>query len=277
MTLEIRPMTTAIGAEVVGLNLREPLSAETFAALDAALLEHLALFIRDQPMSPPEQVALAERFGEIDIHAFGRHLDDHPSVGLIDQTEPKRDGANRWHTDSTFMPKPPKLAILRAVTLPTSGGDTNWSSMYAAYDSLSGPIQRALEEMTASHDVTGPLVRAIQGGHSVGGLGEIQAAWPPRSHPVVCRHPETGRKFLYVNSNFTTHIEGVSEAESDALLRFLFDWVRSPEIQVRFRWAPDSVAIWDNRCTQHFAVADYRERRVMHRVTVAGDWIPSAS
>ncbi len=148
--------------------------------------------------------------------------------------------------------------------------------MYAAYDSLSGPLQRALEEMTASHDVSGPLVRAIAGGHSVGSLVDVQAAWPPRSHPVVCRHPITERKFLYVNSNFTTHIEGVSEAESQALLRLLLELVRSPEIQVRYRWEPDSVALWDNRCTQHFASADYEERRVMHRVTVAGDWAPSA-
>lgn len=275
MPLDIKPLTNTIGAEIVGLDLCQPLSDQTFADLEAALLDHLALFFRDQPLSPAEQVILAERFGEIDIHPFGRHLDENPSVGLLDQAEPKRDGANRWHMDSTFMSQPPKVAILRGVQLPASGGDTNWSSMYAAYESLSGPLQRALEEMTASHDVTGPLVRAIQGGHSVGGLADVQAAWPPKSHPVICRHPQTGRKLLYVNSNFTTHIEGVSERESEALLHFLFEWVKSPEIQVRFRWEKDSVALWDNRCTQHFAVADYQERRIMHRVTVAGDWIPA--
>lgn len=276
MPFDVKRMTHAIGAEVSGLDLRKPLSRADFEALETALLENLVLFFRNQALDPVEHVALAERFGGIDIHPFGRHLEAHPSVGILDQTAPKRDGANRWHMDSTFMPKPPKVAILRAVVLPSSGGDTSWSSMYAAYDGLSGPMQRALEEMTASHDVSGPLIRAIQGGHSVGGLAEVQKAWPPLSHPVVCRHPRTGRKILYVNSNFTTRIEGMSDAESDALLRFLFDWVRSPEIQVRFRWEADSVAIWDNRCTQHFAVADYRERRVMHRVTVAGDWAPSA-
>jgi len=273
---ELNPMTSTIGAEVSGLDLRQPLPETDFAALETALLEHLVLFFRDQPLDPVEHVVLAERFGKIDIHPFGRHLEEHPSVGLLDQTAPKRDGANRWHMDSTFMPMPPKVAILHAVMLPDSGGDTTWSSMYAAYDSLSGPIQRALEELTASHDVSGPLIRAIAGGHSVGSLAEVRAAWPPISHPVVCRHPVTGRKLLFVNSNFTTHIEGVSEAESEALLRFLFEWVRSLEIQVRFRWESDSVAIWDNRCTQHFAVADYHERRVMHRVTIAGDWVPSA-
>ena len=147
--------------------------------------------------------------------------------------------------------------------------------MYAAYEMLSPPLQRTLEGLTATHDITGTLVRAIAGGHSVGALDEVKAAWPPRSHPVVCRHPETQRKLLYVNSNFTTRIDGVTDAESDALLAFLFEWVRAPELQVRFRWERDSVALWDQRCTQHYAVADYRERRIMHRVTVAGDWAPS--
>ncbi|HPG25086.1 MAG TPA: TauD/TfdA family dioxygenase, partial [Myxococcota bacterium] len=254
---------------------RAPLSPEDFDALHRALLEHLVLFFRDQPLDPEEQLALARRFGAIDVHPFGRHLERHPQVGLLDQTSPKRDGANRWHADSTFMPRPPKACVLRAVELPATGGDTSWASMYAAYELLAPPIQRLLDELTASHDVTGPLVRAIQGGHSVGGLEDVQAAWPPIPHPVVCRHPDTGRKLLYVNSNFATHIEGVSEAESEMLLHFLFDWIRSPEIQVRFHWEPDSVAIWDNRCTQHFAAADYVERRIMHRVVVAGDWEPA--
>jgi taurine dioxygenase len=132
-----------------------------------------------------------------------------------------------------------------------------------------------LEGLTATHDITGPLRRAIEGGHSIGDLDAVRADWPTRSHPVVCRHPETGRRFLYVNSNFTTRINELGDAESDALLHFLFEWVRTPELQVRFRWAEESIAFWDNRCTQHYAVADYHERRIMHRVTVAGDWAPS--
>ncbi len=275
MPFDIKPLTTSLGAEIEGLDLCTPLSTDDFSALEAALLDHLVLFFRNQPLSPPQQATLAERFGKIDIHPFGRHLDEYPQVGVLDQTEPKRDGANRWHTDSTFMPRPPKVVILRAVRLPASGGDTSWASMYAAFEALSPPIQRTLESLSASHDVTGPLVRAIHGGHSVGGLEDVQAAWPPYSHPVVCSHPQTGRKLLFVNSNFTTRIEGVSDAESEAVLRFLFEWIRSPDMQVRFHWEPDSVAIWDNRCTQHFAVADYCERRTMHRVTVAGDWTPS--
>lgn len=276
MSIDVKPLTPTIGAEVAGVDLRKPLSSADFDALQTALLDHQVLFFRDQPISPDEQVALASRFGEIETHPFGRHLDDHPLVGVLDQTEPRRDGANRWHTDSTFMPRPPKMLILRSVRTPRSGGgDTCWASMTAAYELLSDPIKRLLDGLTASHDVTGPLVRAIQGGHSVGSLEEVRAAWPPRTHPAIVHHPETGKPTLFVNSNFTTHFEGLSEAESGALLQFLFEWVRSPEIQVRFQWTPDAVAIWDNRCTQHFASADYTDRRVMHRVVIEGDWIPS--
>jgi taurine dioxygenase len=198
-------------------------------------------------------------------------------VGLLDQSDPERDGANRYHTDSTFMEQPPLGAILRAVQLPSIGGDTTWVSTIAAYERLSPVLQRTLDNLTATHDVTGPLVRALAGGHSVGSVEEISRRWPPISHPVVCCHPETRRKFLYVNSNFTTHINELTEAESDAILRFLFEHVKSPEHQVRFRWQEGSIALWDNRCTQHYAAADYRERRIMHRVTIAGTWAPSAA
>lgn len=275
MGFEVKRLTSAIGGLVSGIDLRKPLSEGELDALYRALLEHHVLFFRKQPITPDEQIALAKRFGAIDIHPFGRHMETHPEVGLLDQTQPKRDGANRWHTDSTFMRKPPKLAILHAVKLPACGGDTSWSSMIRAWELLSPAMQRCLEGLDAAHDITGPLRRAIAGGHSVGDLEGVRAAWPDEIHPVVCRHPETGKKFLYVNSNFTSYLRGMSDAESQALLAFLFDWVRSPEIQVRFQWEEDSVAIWDNRCTQHYATADYGERRIMHRVSVAGDWIPS--
>jgi taurine dioxygenase len=274
--IRIQKLTPTLGAEVSGIDLREPLSDEALASVRQLLLEYHALFFRGQALDPDQLIALARRFGEIDVHAFGRHLPDLPEVGLIDQTEPERDGANRWHTDSTFMEKPPFGAVLQAVRLPSEGSDTCWASMIAAYDKLSPALRKTLDGLTATHDVSGPLIRAIEGGHSIGSLDEVRAAWPLVTHPVVCRHPETGRKFLYVNSNFTTRINEVSDAESEALLHFFFDWVRTPEFQLRFRWTEGAVALWDNRCTQHYAVADYRERRTMHRVTIAGDWAPSA-
>jgi taurine dioxygenase len=277
MEISVVKLTANIGAEIAGIDLREPLSDEGLAALRKLLLEHHALFFRDQPLEPEHQLALARRFGPIDVHAFGRHLPDAPEVGLLDQSEPERDGANRFHTDSTFMERPPLGAVLCAVKLPAVGSDTCWVSTIAAYDRLSPMLQRTLDGLTATHDISGPLIRAIEGGHSVGNLDDVRAAWPTVTHPVVCRHPETGRKFLYVNSNFTTRINDLTEAESDALLHFLFEWVRIPELQVRLRWEVGTVAIWDNQCTQHYAVADYRERRVMHRVTIAGNWVPSAA
>ena len=205
MSFEIQPLTSAIGAEISGVDLRHPLSDRELGEISKALLDHHALFFRDQPITPQEQVDLARHFGPIDIHPFGRHLPDHPSVGLLDQTDPARDGANRWHADSTFMPKPPRLAVLHAVELPSCGGDTSWASMVAAYEMLSPALQRCLEGLTAAHDISGPLIRAIEGGHSVGGLEETCAAWPVRSHPVVCRHPETGRKLLDLMGELEDH------------------------------------------------------------------------
>ncbi|MCG8589568.1 MAG: TauD/TfdA family dioxygenase [Proteobacteria bacterium] len=277
MNWKVRPLTATIGAEVAGVALGAPQSDDAVAELRRLLRDHHVLFFRDQALTPAQQVALARRFGEIDVHAFGPGLPELPEVMCLDQTEPERDGANRWHTDSTFLERPPLAGVLRAVKLPSVGSDTCWASMPAAYDRLSSMLQRTLEELTATHDIIGPLKRAVERGQSIGDLDEIRASRPPRSHPVVCRHPETGRKFLYVNSNYTTRIDQLSEVESEALLHFLFGWVQTPEIQVRFRWEEGSVAIWDNRCTQHFAVADYRERRIMHRVSVAGDWVPSSA
>jgi taurine dioxygenase len=277
LDLNVKKLTPIIGAEVAGIDLSKPLNDEELATIRKLLLDHHALFFRNQPLDPQQQIALARRFGEIDIHAFGRHLPDLPEVGLIEQSTPERDGANRWHTDSTFMEKPPFGAVLQAVRLPSEGSDTCWASMIAAYEKLSPALQKTLDGLTATHDVSGPLIRAIEGGHNIRSLDEVRATWPLVTHPVVCRHPETGRKFLYVNSNFTTRINELTDAESEALLHFLFDWVRTPELQLRFHWTEGTVALWDNRCTQHYAVADYHELRTMHRVTIAGEWVPSAA
>jgi taurine dioxygenase len=159
------------------------------------------------------------------------------------------------------------------VQLPPLGGDTCWASMEAAYAALSAPMQRMLDGLTALHDIVVPLTKAIAGGHSItADLDAIRRAWPPVSHPVVRTHPVTGRRCLYVNNNFTTRIEGLAQEESDVLLPYLLAHVQRPDFQVRLRWAPGTVALWDNRCTQHYAVPDYSgHRRVMHRVTIEGE------
>jgi taurine dioxygenase len=273
VSIEIRPLTAAIGAEVVGVDLREPLSDAAERAIQEALLRHLVLFFRGQDLSPRQQVDFARRFGPVGPHPFARPHPEQVEMTVLDQTKPETDGTNSWHSDSTFMPEPPLGSVLHARLLPPLGGDTCWANMYAAYEALSAPLRELLEGIRAEHDITWSLRKSIQGGHSVTSeLEDLQANWPPVEHPVVRTHPVTGRKCLYVNRNFTTRLCGLSDEENDALLPFLIRQVSRPDFQVRFRWSLGDVAFWDNRCTQHYAVPDYTgHRRVMHRVMIQGD------
>lgn len=269
--LTIIPTTAIIGAEIQGLDLAKPLDADTIRAIEDALHEHLVLFFRNQKIGPDEQEAFARQFGELQAAPFGPKDPDHPAITVLDQVKPSGQGADRWHTDNTFMPNPPMGSILRAVKLPSVGGDTCYASMIAAYEALSPEMQRFLQGLRAEHDLTRTLSRAIREGISDADLSSMQREWPPVEHPVVRTHPKSGRKCLFVNSNFTTRITNLSEEESDALLPFLLEHVRSPAFQCRFRWEEGSVAFWDNRMVQHYAVPDYSERRIMHRVTLDGD------
>ena len=269
--LEIRPVTAAIGAEIRGLDLSLPLDADGVAALTHALHEHLVLFFRDQDITPTEQLDLARRFGEVQVAPFGPKLEAHPEITVLDQSKPAGQGADSWHTDNTYMPNPPMGSILRAVRLPSVGGDTCFASMYAAYDALSTEMKHFLDGLRAEHDLTRTLTRAIRDGHSDADLASMQKQWPPSEHPVIRTHPVTGRKCLFVNGNFTTRITNLSEQESDALLLFLIEHIRSPSFQCRLRWQPATIAFWDNRVVQHYGVPDYAERRIMHRVTLDGD------
>ena len=268
MTLEITPVTAAIGAEVRGIDIREDLDASTVAGIRAALLEHLVLFFRDQHLDDESHLAFAMRFGSLSIPPLATKYQDSPAVTVLDQVAPKGEGADEWHSDNTFMANPPLGSILRCVQLPPVGGDTCFASMYAAYDALSPSVRQWIDGLVAVHDITKPLRKAIRDGHTTLDLAETQAAWPPVEHPVARVHDETGRKALFVNRNSTTHIVGLSERENEALLPFLLEHARSPEFQCRLHWAPGTVAFWDNRSVQHYAVADYTERRVMRRVTI---------
>jgi taurine dioxygenase len=271
-SLEIVPVTVEIGAEVRGVDLRKPLAAEEVRALQRALADHLVLFFRDQHLTPEQHLAVGRAFGELDPAPFGPKHEKHPEITVLDQVQPRGQGADNWHTDNTFMTAPPLGSILRAIELPGVGGDTCFASMYAAWEALSAPMQEFLSGLRAVHDLTRTLGRAIRDGNAPGAdLAKMQREWPPVEHPVARRHPVTGRKALFVNGNFTSHLVGLEPAESDALLRMLFEHVRSPDFQCRFRWEPGSVAFWDNRCAQHYGVPDYGERRLMHRVTLAGD------
>jgi taurine dioxygenase len=273
-TIEVQPLTAAIGAEVVGVDLREPLTDEQVATLRGALLDHLVVFFREQRLSDEEHLTVAQRFGPLSVPPLATRYQDRPTVTVLDQVRPKGEGADEWHSDNTFMAHPPMGSILRAVQLPPVGGDTCFASMYAAYDALSPPLRSLVDGLQAVHDITKPMRKAIAAGHTTLDLAEMQQQWPPIEHPVVVTHPETGRRGLFVNRNSTTQIVGLSDRENDLLLPFLLDHVRSPEFQCRFHWEPDSIAFWDNRCVQHYAVADYDERRVMHRVTIDGPPVP---
>jgi taurine dioxygenase len=265
--LTIRRMTAAIGAEVSGVNLAEPLSPPVVAELRQALLDHLVLFFRDQPLDPPAQLRFAEQFSPILLPLIDSGGTDYPGITFLDATNPKGQYTERWHSDSTFLPEPPLGAVLQARQLPSVGGDTCWASMYAAYEALSPAMQRFLEGLTAVNS-TEILDRVLAGLPNVVRRDEPGSA---TAHPVVRVHPETGRRLLFVNGNFTTRIVELSEDESRNLLDFLFRHINSPEFAVRFHWEPGSIAFWDNRSTQHCAIGDYNERRVMQRCMLQGD------
>jgi len=272
-TPQIRAITATIGAEVSGVDLRESLDQPVRRILVDALHQYLVLFFRGQPLEPFEQVAFAKNFGRVVPHPFAKPHPHQPELTVLAQTTPETDGTNSWHSDSTFMPEPPLGSVLRAVQLPPVGGDTCWASMYAAYEALSQPMRSLLEQLTAVHDISEPLRWSIGGGHTTtSDIEQLQAAWPPVEHPVVRIHPATKRKCLFVNRNFTTRLCGLSTEENAVVLPMLFHHVARPDFQVRFRWEPDSVALWDNRCTQHYALPDYTGHlRVMHRVMIQGD------
>lgn len=262
--IEFQPMTRNIGAEVTGVDLSEPLHDEQVAEIRQGLLDHLVLFFRDQHITDEQHLAFAERFGTINEPPM-KHTDT--AMHVLDQKEPKGEGGDSWHSDNTFMPVPPMGSLLRAVILPDVGGDTLWANMYLAYESLPKSIQRLADDLVAEHTLTMSVTKAIAKGHPLD-LREMQEKWPPVRHPVVRVHPETGRKALYVNRSSTTHLVGLTDQENEAILPLLTDVVRDPVFQVRLKWRVGTLAFWDNRPSQHYAVPDYTQRRKMHRVTI---------
>jgi alpha-ketoglutarate-dependent taurine dioxygenase len=249
--LDIRPVTGACGAEVHGVDLAT-LDDAGWDAVCAAWLEHLVLFFPGQFLDADVHVALGRRFGTPEIHPYiPKRDDEHPEIVVIDTVGR---GADVWHTDVTFSPTPPMASILQMMINPPCGGDTVFTNQYLAYETLSAPMRDLLDGLTAVNTAT------------VFGHPEQQA-----THPVVRTHPETGRKSLFVNRTFTSHIVELRRGESDALLQHLYAWSEQVAHQCRYRWEEGTVGIWDNRCTQHYAVPDYDERRRIERVTVIGD------
>jgi taurine dioxygenase len=238
------------------------------------LVEHQILFFRDQALTPQQQCRFAARFGPLHIHPIYPTLPELPEILVLDTSGDFLPDNDNWHTDVTFSPTPPMGGLLAAKHVPSVGGDTLWSSNQAAYDALSKPMQKFLEGLTAEHSVVKsfPATRWGADPASKERYERAVAKHPPVTHPVIRTHPVSGRKALFVNAGFTTHIHELEAAESDALLEFLYAHAASPEFTLRWQWRKDDVAFWDNRNTHHYAVADYLPaRRVMHRATVIGD------
>ncbi len=277
---EVRPLTPTIGAEVHGVDLSKPIDTTLRERIEQTLLDHQLIFFPKQRMSPDDHVALGRCFGELQTNhpPYLRVLDaDHPEIIVIesDETHPANvvDRANVWHTDITWHECPPAGSILHMQEIPETGGDTMWTSLTAAYDALSEPMQRMLGQLTAVHDLTETVLRiGTEANAPRDAILDFAKQLSSAEHPVVRTHPRTGRKGLFVNRTFTSHIKGIPRAESDAILAFLYEHVIQPEFSVRRRWGKGDVGIWDNRCTSHYAISDYgNAHRRIHRVTILGE------
>lgn len=274
MLIAIETLTPAIGGVVEGVDLSRPLEDAVFHQIHAALLDRQVLFFRDQSITPFQQRALASRFGPLHIHPIYPNLPEAPEILVLDTERNDLADNALWHSDVSFSETPPLGAVLVARKLPEAGGDTLWASATAAYAALPEALKRTIEGLTATHDLalSFPPERFAADPAARAQLEAAKQKNPPISHPVVRTHPETGAKAIYVSEGFTSHIDGLPKAASDALLGVLFRHVTQPQFQVRWRWRLGDVAIWDNCVTQHYAVDDYRpHHRIMHRATIVGD------
>ena len=273
--IDVKPITGALGAEIDGVDISRPLGNQVFQEVHDALMAHQVIFFRDQNITPQQQVAFGRQFGTLHVHPYANNIPEQPEIVVIMSNKEHRRSANKWHSDVTFQEQPPLGSILLAREVPEIGGDTMWSNMYLAYEALSPRMKAYLGDMKAAHGIG--KVRFLRQGETGEARKRLEeqmerAANDVTEHPVVRTHPVTGRKALFVNSGFTQHLVGVAPDESRAILDYLYAHLQKPEFTCRFRWREGSVAFWDNRCTQHYAVPDFGDTtRVMHRVTVNGD------
>jgi len=271
--IQVKRVAGALGAEVSGLDLARPLSDQQAAALRAAWLEHLVLFFRDQPLMSAQYMAFARRIGQPVEYPFVKGIEGYPEIIEVKKLEHETvNFGGIWHSDTAYLEEPPMASMLLARELPPYGGDTLFANMYLAYEALSEGMRNMLDPLTAINssaraDVTRTREDRLKSDGRSGAKKEYAA-----EHPVVRTHPETGRKALYVNVAHTARFGGMTEEESAPLLEYLYRHQTRPEFTCRFSWRVGSLALWDNRCTQHNPVNDYHGyRRLMHRITLAGD------
>lgn len=276
----IEPVSPALGAEVQNIDLEAASrSPELIATIRAALIRHKVLFFRDQDISPAAHVAFARAFGELEVHPVLRHHPEHPELVLLERGTQHAANENIFHTDTTWRETPSMGSILRCVECPPAGGDTIWVNMALAYEKLPQRVKETCEGLLAMHDIS----HAFGGEWTQEKRRELSRKYPPQEHPVVRTHPESGERILYVNQGFTTHFTNYDTKrerrvgsdfalEGNSLMNYLMSQAAIPEFQVRLKWRPNTIAFWDNRATQHYAVQDYfpATRRMM-RATITGE------
>ena len=276
--IETRRIAGALGAEVDGVDLSRELDEETLGEVRAALLEHQVIFFRDQTITPDQQLAFARRWGEIHLHPFMEGMPEHPEIlEIVKRPADKKNFGGSWHTDQMFSPQPAMGTMLYAREVPSAGGDTIFTNQYLAYESLSDGMKRMLADLRTvcvgdhfKHH-GGKSRKELHAGQSAMRVKDPGNVQTTSIHPLVRTHPETGRKLLYIGGH-VQGFEGMKDEESEPIIEYLMRHSTRPEFTCRFRWETGSMAFWDNRCVQHFAVNDYpAETRIMHRITVCGD------
>jgi alpha-ketoglutarate-dependent taurine dioxygenase len=276
-TIEVQPVSGALGAEISGVDLARDLDDGVIGEVRRALVENCVIFFRGQKLTPERQIAFGRRFGALQVHDFVAGMNTHPEIIEVRKEEDElRNFGGVWHTDVSYLEKPALGSVLYALEVPAYGGDTLFSNQYLAYETLSDGMKSVLGGMQAVHSA-----RTSYGLDAPRVTEQVKSSMPIRfteaahgevSHPVVRTHVESGKKALYVNGGFTIRFADMTEAESAPLLHYLYDHAVRPEFTCRFRWEKGSVAFWDNRCVQHNAVNDYHgQRRVMHRVAIEGE------
>ena len=269
---EVERLGARLGAEIHGLDLKQALSPETFKAFEATLIEHKVLVLRDQHLNTQQHVAISRLFGELEVHPM-RPQGQFPEILVLDNHKDNPVlSTDVWHSDTTFRKNPTRYTILRCEIMPKVGGDTLWSDMEAAYEGLSPVFRKLIDGLLAVHDFKNFRTLYTRSDEDQAKLRRMEELFPNPTHPVVRTHPANGRKSIYVNPQFTLHIEGMAPMESRAILEVLFAQAHVPEYQFRVRWTPGTIVFWDNRSTQHYAANDYHpQRRRMERTAVVGD------
>ena len=277
MTIDIKPLTCGIGAEIFGADVSDADQTDT---LLEAFAEHAVIVIRDQNITPDQQIAFAQRIGTINVNRFFAHVPDYPEIAMVlKEPDQKRALGDRWHTDHSYDRAPAMCSMLHAIETPEVGGDTMFASMYSSFEALSDGLKQTLRSLNAWHSSRHVFgnTRNDTEASKTGRIGNSELATQDSLHPVVIRHPLSGREALYVNPEFTVGFDGWAPDESKALIDFLHQHCTKPEFTCRVRWRPGTITIWDNRATWHKAVNDYTgQRRLMHRITIEGTELSEA-